>query len=70
VREMVKNGLIWKIGNDNSVNIWGDEWVPLPYMYKVFSPPFVLSEEARVNQLINQETQWWDMPLLNNIFSP
>jgi hypothetical protein len=46
VRETVE-GLIWKIGNNNSVNIWGDEWVPLPYMCKVFSPCVIGGGESK-----------------------
>jgi hypothetical protein len=27
--QVIRNGMIWRIGNGSSVNIWRDPWIPL-----------------------------------------
>jgi hypothetical protein len=33
--EIVWDKLIWRIGYGKSVNIWGDRWIPTPYMFMI-----------------------------------
>ena len=32
------------------------------------SPPILLDEEAAVSELIDDETKWWNTPLLGTLF--
>ncbi|KAF5442887.1 hypothetical protein F2P56_035499 [Juglans regia] len=69
-RQLLYEGLIWKIGNGNIVKIWSNKWLPTPTSYKSQSQPKVLCLEATVNSLIDQETHSWNIPLVQNIFTP
>lgn len=51
---LLKDGLVWKIGDDASVKIWKDKWLPTPTTYSVQSPIRILDEDARVLELIDK----------------
>ncbi|KAL0008483.1 hypothetical protein SO802_009985 [Lithocarpus litseifolius] len=38
-RDVIKRGATWRIGNGNSVHIWGDKWLPRKFKNKIISPP-------------------------------
>jgi hypothetical protein len=29
-RDVLTGGLLWRVGNGESINIWGDKWLPSP----------------------------------------
>jgi hypothetical protein len=65
----LKDGLVWRIGNGENVNIWGDKWLPTPTStYVIQSPRHSFSEHAKVVELIDPDTKGWNVPLLKNIF--
>jgi hypothetical protein len=63
-QDLIKEGLIWRIGNGCLVQIWGDKWLPSPTTYAVQSPKKLLPENAKVSVLIDSETKKWDQPLI------
>jgi hypothetical protein len=67
-RELVKERLVWRVGNGRKVRIWEDRWLPSP-AFKILTTPFILNPIATVDQLIDGETRWWDNNLLNVLFS-
>ncbi|XP_059460184.1 uncharacterized protein LOC132189464 [Corylus avellana] len=67
---LVKEGLIWRIGNGASVHIWGDKWLPTPSTYCVQSPQKILAADAVVSTLIDPDAHWWKQTLLEETFSP
>ena len=68
--DLLKAGLIWRVGNGTQIRIWKDKWIPRGRLiYMIQSPPTVLHPEATVSTLIDEDTRWWDSPLLDNIFS-
>ena len=66
---LVKEGLIWRIGNGTSVKIWGDKWLPMPSTYTVQSQPITLTREVKVSALIDEGTRWWNQTLLQENFN-
>jgi hypothetical protein len=68
-RDLLKEGLIWRVGNGKTIRIWKDRWLNSPTTYRVQSPPKLLADNATVNHLIDANTKWWDMTLLEQIFS-
>ena len=58
-RDLVKEGLVWRIGNGESIHIWGDKWLPTPSTYSVQSPPTILDKGAKVRDLTNSNIGWW-----------
>ena len=39
---LLKEGLIWRIGNGENVRIWKDRWIPKPSTFMVQSQPILL----------------------------
>ncbi|GLT61042.1 hypothetical protein SLA2020_337770 [Shorea laevis] len=68
-RDLLQEGLLWRIGDGKSVNIWKDKWLPIPRTYSVQSPRRLLAAEASVGELIDPDTKWWNAPLIKEIFS-
>jgi hypothetical protein len=67
-KDLIKEGLIWRIGNGRTIQIWGDKWLPTLTTYAVQSPKKLLSKNATVSTLIDSDTKWWDRPLIHSIF--
>jgi hypothetical protein len=67
-RDLIKEGLIWRIGSVTQVRIWKDKWLPQPATYMVLSPPVLLDSNTLVCELIDRDTNWWNIPMLKNIF--
>jgi hypothetical protein len=68
-KDLIQEGMKWRIGNGNLVKIWGDKWLPTPTTYKVQSPITILPEEAVVRTLIDDESRGWKKALVNSVFS-
>lgn len=58
------------MGDGNSIRIWADRWLPSPTSYCIQSPVRVLDHEANVSALMDAETQWWNIPLSQEVFIP
>jgi ribonuclease HI len=68
-RDLIVEGMIWRVGDGDSIRIWGDKWLPKPSTFAVYSAPKVLEPDAKVKELINENSGWWNQNLLNSIFS-
>jgi ribonuclease HI len=60
--------MIWRVGNGRKIKIWGDKWLPSPTTYAIQSPVHILNSEARVCDLIDPDLQWWNIPLIKEVF--
>jgi hypothetical protein len=67
--ELLKYGLIWRVGNGAKIRIWKDKWIPRPSTYRVQSIPRVLHSDATVSDLIDGDTRWWNKTMLETLFS-
>jgi hypothetical protein len=67
--DLLKEGLIWGVGNGKLVWIWKDRWVPNPSTFKIISPPTLLNLDAKVCDLVDTNSKWWNFPLLEFLFS-
>jgi hypothetical protein len=64
--ELVKEGLISRIGNRNNVNIWRDNWIPRDYKMKA-TPGKTKSRIRRVNQLLKPDGKSWNETLVSKV---
>ena len=56
-RQMLHQGLRWRIGNGEQVKIYNCNWIPRPSTFKIVSAP-TLPLEATVFLFINDEHNW------------
>jgi len=61
--ELLKEEIIWRIGNGSSVNIWSDPWLPRGHTRKLATPRG-RSLLTRVSELIDPQTESWDEQLI------
>lgn len=67
---LLKEGLVWRLGNGESIKIWGQKWLPIPSSFSVQSLVNTLGQQAKVKQLIDPLSGDWNCNLINHIFSP
>ena len=36
--DLLKKGLIWRVGDGKSIRMWRDSWIPRPFSYRPISP--------------------------------
>ncbi|XP_042958109.1 uncharacterized protein LOC122293655 [Carya illinoinensis] len=69
VKDLIKTGLVWRVGNGRSIKIWKDKWVSIPSTFKVQTPNKILDYNATVSELIEDESKTWKKELVQAIFS-
>jgi hypothetical protein len=67
-RELLSQGLIWRVGNGKSIEIWEDRWLPTPHTYKVQTCPQSMDCNSLVASLIDPLTRNWNSNLLQEVF--
>lgn len=65
----LREGIIWRVDEGQSIKIWGDHWIPSPTTYAIQSPHCILPSDARVCTLMDEEPKWWNLPMLQELFS-
>lgn len=67
---LIRDGMCWRVGNEQSIKIWDDKWLLIPSSYSVQSTVNTLHNEDRVCKLIDETTRGWNMTLVHQIFHP
>ncbi|XP_071721648.1 uncharacterized protein [Rutidosis leptorrhynchoides] len=68
-RDVLKRGTRWRIGNNASVSVWNDPWIPKDGDYYVHTPMMERMEDLQVKDLINEDATTWDATMIRGIFS-
>ena len=66
-RDVILKGVVWRVGDGRSINIWEQKWVPNLITSKVVSPRSN-SHVIWVSELFLPNSKLWDVELLNAIF--
>jgi hypothetical protein len=69
-RELLKEGLIWRVGDGRKIRFWGDRWLPTPTSHAVQTYVNSLGDTSMVERLIDKEQSGWNSTLVRSIFSP
>ena len=69
-QHLVKKGIMWNVGNGDSIRVWGDKWLPSPSTFRITSPRQFLQAETGVSELISHDVAAWKTQILNAIFLP
>lgn len=63
----LKEGLIWRVGSGENINIWLDPWIPFGVTRRPITPRS-RNIILRVSELIDPITSNWDVQLVQDIF--
>ena len=67
-RKLLELGLIWRIGNGLSVDIWKDPWIPSIEGFKVQSLRQAWCPLFKVAHLMNHNPKRWNEELIRVLF--
>ena len=65
--ELLKEGIVWRVGTGEHIDVYKDPWLPRGQTRKVRSPD-ELQEEIHVSDLIDPNTGCWDKEIIKNMF--
>jgi hypothetical protein len=65
--ELIKEGIIWRIGNGEKTNIWRDNWIPRSYNMRPTAGK-TNSRIRKVSQLLLPGTNLWNEDLVKEVF--
>ena len=68
-REVIRRRVTWRVGNGESIKLWGDKWLPSLQSPSLQTPLTIELQNAKVSSLINHSTHQWNVQLLPNLFS-
>jgi hypothetical protein len=68
-RGVVEEGMLWRVGNGETVQIWKDKWLPPPLSTLFYSSHHGLEANSKVSALIDRSSRWWNVQLLQDNFS-
>lgn len=66
---LLEEGMLWRVGDGRSIHIWEDRWLPSATTHVVQTPTRILHSQARVCELIDSDTNWWNIPLVDEVFN-
>jgi hypothetical protein len=67
-RELLQQGLVWRVGDGRSIKIWGDRWLPTPTMYTVQLTLRMLPQNSTISCLVDPASKGWNLGLINDLF--
>jgi len=65
--EVIKKGMIWRVGDGNNLHIWQDPWLPRGVFRRPITPRGACLL-TYVSELINPSSWDWDVELVKRIF--
>lgn len=68
-RALLKEGIIWKVGNGTKINIWKDAWVRDEKGKGLETPMDLSKADWIVKNLMKADGRSWDRTLIESIFS-
>ena len=69
-RDVICKGMVWRIGNEQSVRIREDKWLPVQTNRSTLSPLHDVQPETKVSTLINQDLGIWNSSQIEQMFLP
>ncbi|KAG6667885.1 hypothetical protein CIPAW_01G131800 [Carya illinoinensis] len=67
--KLLKEGVVWRIGNGCSVNVWKDRWLPKPISLATTNKPNGTNGVNWVSELTDLVSKSWNYSTLNKYFS-
>ncbi|XP_042958141.1 uncharacterized protein LOC122293703 [Carya illinoinensis] len=67
--KVLREGLVWRVGNGHKINIWKDWWITSFPSKKVVSTRPMGCECEQVSDLIDSDLKTWKYPLIQELLS-
>ncbi|XP_042962379.1 uncharacterized protein LOC122296642 [Carya illinoinensis] len=67
--KILREGLVWRVGNGHNINIWKDWWLTSFPSKRVGSTRPVGCECEKVSDLIDSDLKIWKYPLIQELFT-
>lgn len=67
-RDLIKKGLVWKLGNGESINIWEDKWLFSNHQLITLGPRPTNNCPSLVKDLFCPNSKSWNLNLLHSLF--
>jgi len=68
-KSLLKEGLLWRIGDGVNVKVWEDDWVQCKIPLARPSTGMEFNPDLKVNDLILEGTMEWNEVMIRNLFS-
>lgn len=65
--EVMKNGMIWRVGNGKKINIWAYPWLPREWLRRSVTPR-AGTLRTEVEDLMDPISERWDEELIRQTF--
>ena len=69
-REIIQKGMLWRVGNGSSIQIYHDNWLLDPSLKKILSKPLLLDSREKVSTLIDNVGHCWSQEIIDTNFLP
>jgi ribonuclease HI len=71
-RDLLKEGIIWRVGSGETIDVWRDPWIPGGTTRRLRTPMPNLRDDdvLNVSDLIDPVTEQWDVGILHTMFEP
>lgn len=69
-RDVIREGMRWRIGDWSSVWIYQDRWLPVAEHNRIISPIVEITLDASVSILINHDLCCWREAKIDRLFLP
>lgn len=63
--DLLKYGLICRIGTGDKVSVWSDSWIPRKSCRKPITPDLYQLGDVAVSSFLRASSQRWDINILN-----
>jgi hypothetical protein len=67
-RQLLNVGMAWRVGDGSKISIWKDKWANTGAGGFIHSPVHIHSQDAKVSALLDKDTNWWNMALVQQVF--
>ena len=68
-RELLREGIVWRVGNGASIKIHHDNWIPRQGSLQPLGQQFIPGI-TQIRHLLNEPGDAWDMDKLQLMFTP
>lgn len=69
-RQLLYQGLGWKLGNGKQINVWSHNWIPSQLYFKPFLNNSSDYPSLKVSDLIDRQSKTWNLRALQNHLHP